>query len=213
MDDSSSISREGRRLLQPRGLIQGAYDLAGAPLRMVLLPDAWSNRLGFTSLEDERLRAVLAELRGRVLDIGAGTNRLIKLYRNGVGVDVLDWSGGALVVEDTRKLPFENESFDTVVFVACLNHIPYREQALLEARRLLKTKGRIVVTMIGEWVGGIGHKLWWYSEDKHREVADGEVMGMSAHSVIALLRDAGYADVMHSRFLYQLNHLFVATKP
>ncbi len=95
MDATSAPSPEGRRLLRRRGLLQTVYDLAGAPLRMILLPDPWSNRLGFTSLEDERLRAVLAELRGRVLDIGAGTNRLVRLYGDGVGVDVLDWEGGA----------------------------------------------------------------------------------------------------------------------
>ena len=84
---------------------------------------------------------------------------------------------------------------------------------LLEAKRLLRPGGRIVVTMIGEWTGRIGHKIWWYSEDKHREVDDGELMGMSVDHVMGLLRDAAYVDVTHSKFLYRLNHLFVGTKP
>src|SRR5215813_962502 len=170
-----STSDEKARLLLPRGILQTFYDFFGGPLRMVLLPDQWSRRLGLSGLEDERLRAILPELRGRVLDVGAGTNRLIRLYGLGVGVDVHDWGGGALVVEDTRRLPFAAAEFDTVTFVACLNHIPYRAEALLEARRVLKPGGRVIVTMIGPWVGGIGHKLWWYSEEKHRDVDDREL--------------------------------------
>jgi SAM-dependent methyltransferase len=198
------------RLLQQRGVFQTVYDFVGAPLRMVVLPDHWSRRLGLSSLEDERLRAILPVLRGRLLDIGAGTNRLVQLHGNGVGVDVHDWGGGAVVVEDTRHLPFAAGEFDTVTFVACLNHIPYRDEALVEARRVLRPGGRLVVTMIGPWIGGVGHKLWWYSEDKHRHVDEHELMGMAPEHVISLIGKAGFSDVQHSRFLYQLNHLFVA---
>jgi len=180
---------------------------------MIVLPDAWSTRLGFTSLEDERMRAVLPELGGRVLDIGAGQNRLVRLHGDGVGVDVVDWGSGATVVEDTRHLPFDDASFDTVAFIACLNHIPYRDEALVEARRVLKPGGRLVATMIGRLIGDIGHKIWWYSEDKHREVAEGEVMGMDPHDMMSLLTGAGYIEIQHRRFLYRLNHLFVAKKP
>jgi len=206
-------SAEFEALLRGRGVLQTVYNFLGAPLRMIVLPDAWSNRLGFTSLEDERLRAVCPEVRGRVLDVGAGTNRLIELYGNGVGVDVVEWGGGAMVVEDTRHLPFEDESFDTVTFLACLNHIPYRSEALLEAKRVLKSGGRVVVTMIGRLVGEVGHKLWWYSEEKHREVADGELMGMDPEMVKSVLTGAGFVRLVHRRFLYRLNHLFVANKP
>lgn len=195
-----------------QNILQEIYDLCGAPLRMVLLPDIWSNRLGFTSLEEERLKAVLPELRGDVLDIGAGNNHLIRRYGRGVGIDVHDWGGGAIVVKDTRKLPFDDETFDCVAFVACLNHIPYREDVLAEAWRLLRPGGRVIVTMIGKWIGQVGHKLWWYSEDKHRQVEDGELMGMSPDHVKRLLREAGFGRCVHNRFLYRLNHLFIAEK-
>ena len=48
---------------------------------MVLLPDSQSERLHLTSLRAERYAAVLPELRGRILDIGAGDNALVRLYR------------------------------------------------------------------------------------------------------------------------------------
>ena len=179
---------------------------------MALLPDEWSRRLGFFSLEDERLRAVLPQLRGRLLDIGAGTNRLVRLYGNGVGIDVHDFGGGAIIVSDTRRLPFEDGCFDTVSFVACLNHIPYRQEALFEAKRILRPGGRAVLTMIGPIIGTVGHRIWWYSEDKQRTVDEGELMGMSPQSVLCLLDKAGFTTRLHSRFLYGLNHLFVAQK-
>jgi len=179
---------------------------------MVLLPDAWSRALRLTSLEDERLRNVLPHIRGRLLDVGAGNNHLVRLYGDGVGVDVHDWGGGAMVVEDTRRLPFEDATFDTVTFIACLNHIPYREDVLREVHRLLRPDGQVVVTMIGRIIGEIGHKIWWYSEDKHREVMAGELMGMAPTMVLQLLTEAGFSNRRHLRFLYGLNHLFVARK-
>lgn len=199
-----------------KSLRQQLWDLVGAPLRMVLLPDDASTRLGWTSLEEERLRAVLPVLRGRLLDIGAGRNTLVRRYGalggEAVGVDVHDWGGGALVVEDSSQLPFADASFDTVAFVACLNHIPDRAGVLREAYRVLRPCGRVVVTMIDPVLGEVGHRLWWYGEDKHRETQPGEVGGLWARDVIDLLERAGFRLVRHARFVYRLNQLFVAER-
>lgn len=212
-DSHPPSHRRRERLLRGRMFSQRLCDPIAAPLWMILLPDATCRRLGLTSLEDERLRAVLPEIQGRLLDIGVGTNRLVELYGNGVGVDVVDWGGSAIVVEDTRNLPFDDASFETVTFVACLNHIPYRDEVLQEAWRLLRPGARVIVTMIGRWVGGIGHRLWWYSEDKHREIAEGELTGMDPHEATGLLTAAGFEIELHRRFVYGLNHLFIARKP
>jgi SAM-dependent methyltransferase len=189
------------------------WDLIGAPLRMTVLPDDVNTRLGWTSKEQERLGAVLPHISGYLLDIGAGRNRLVQRYGNGIGVDVWDWGGGVQVVEDTAQLPFAADTFDTVSFVACLNHIPHREAVMQEAVRVLKPGGRVVVTMIPRWVGEISHRLAWYSEEKHRRVAEGEVFGMSPRSVIEVGEGAGLTLLLHRRFYYWLNHLFVFQKP
>lgn len=198
---------------RPRSWAQHAWDLVGAPARMALLPDHVSRRCRWSSLEEERLRAVLPQVRGRLLDIGAGPNALVKLYgEDSVGVDVHDFGGGAVIVPDTRDLPFEDASFDTATFVACLNHIPYREDALREAHRVLRPGGRVVATMIGRLIGTVGHKIWWYSEDKHRTMHEDEEWGLDHGEMIRLLQGAGFALERHSRFLYGLNHLYVAAK-
>jgi len=200
---------EPTRLLERRSLARHAWDLCGIPFRLALFPDAWNRRLGWSSLEEERLRAVLPHIRGRLLDIGAGTNSLARMYGSGaIGVDVHDHGGGALIVEDTRKLPFPDGSFDTVTFLACLNHIPYRREALLEARRLLVPGGQVLLTMISRLVGWVGHKIWWYSEEKHRPMDEAEEWGLDHREILTLVREAGFQVAHHATFVYRMNHLY-----
>jgi SAM-dependent methyltransferase len=203
-------------------LAQHLYDLLGAPLRMLLLPDASAERLHLTSLRAERLSRVLRQLRGRCLDIGAGDNMLLRLYarqagpdsgaKASIGVDVVDWGGGCQLIESSARLPFPDASFDTVTFVACLNHIPERQAALAEARRVLRPNGRLLATMIGRKIGAVGHALWWYSEDKHRDVATDEEPGLDHGEMLRLIADAGFAIERVERFVYGLNRLYIATR-
>jgi hypothetical protein len=110
-----------------KSLRQWLWDFIGIPFRLVLFDQDWLPRFGWTTLEEERLDAVLPHVHGRLLDIGAGPNTLVRRYGNGVGVDVHDWGGGVMVVENTARLPFSDQTFDTITFVACLNHIPNRQ--------------------------------------------------------------------------------------
>jgi SAM-dependent methyltransferase len=167
-------------------------------------------RFGWTTLDEERINAILPHIRGRLLDIGAGQNRLVNQYGNGIGVDVIDWGGGAMVVEDSSQIPFPDKSFYTITFLACLNHIPYRERVIQEANRLLREEGRILITMINPILGGIGHALWWYSEDKKRGgMVVGEVPGPLKRDVLGLLETAGFGLQAHERFVYGLNNLYI----
>jgi SAM-dependent methyltransferase len=205
-------------LQRPKGLLRHVYDLIGSPLRMVLLPDSSSEKLRLTSLRAERMGMVLPELKGRVLDVGAGDNLLIRLYKQrgtpdalaSTGVDTVDWGGGCTIVQTSATLPFPDASFDTVCFIACLNHIPERLEALREARRLLKPKGRLLITMIGRWIGELGHTLWWYSEEKHRHTDAHEEGGLDRDVVIQLIDQAGFQLVLEKPFTYRLNKLYIA---
>lgn len=211
-------------LRRPKPFHQAVCDFLAAPVRMALLPDAANERLHLTSLRAERFAAVLPHLQGRVLDVGAGDNALIKLYRakagalgvqvedakGSVGVDVQDWDGGCQIIEDAASLPFADDSFDTVCFIACINHIPNREPALREARRVLRPDGHVLVTMINKFLGTVGHAIWWYSEDKHRDVDEAELMGIDRAGVIELLAAGGFPEVDVHRFAYGLNRIYRA---
>ena len=195
-----------------KSVIQHIWDFVGMPFRLVLFPQEWLGKLGWTTLETERIGAVIPHVRGRLLDVGSGPNRLVRTYGgdDSVGVDVFDWGGGTVVVSDSADLPFDDASFDTITFVACLNHIPNRADALCEARRLLRPGGRMVITMIGPVLGGVGHVIWWYGEDRKRGGMEaGEVGGLSKRDIVELCRRAGLKLVLHKRFVYRLNSLYV----
>ena len=54
-------------------------------------------------------------------------------------------------------LPYKDGSFETVTFIANINHIPrpLRSKELAEAYRVLKPNGKIIVTMgnpVAEWL-------------------------------------------------------------
>lgn len=128
----------------------------------------------------------------------------------GVDVDVHDWGGGVMVVEDSTRLPCADASFDTVSFVACLNHIPRRQAALVEARRVVRTGGVLIITMIDPVPGGIGHAVWWYSEDKHRGgMVERKVGGLWNVDIVRMARAAGFEPDRHQRFVYGMSGLHV----
>jgi SAM-dependent methyltransferase len=198
--------------MNARSVKQSAWDLLGAPFRLALLPQEYLPAFGWTTLEEERIDAALPWIGGRLLDVGAGRNNLVRRYGSGVGVDVHDWGGGARVVESAAALPFADGSFDTVCFLACLNHIPNRRGALREARRLLVPGGRLVLTMINPILGAIGHAIWWYGEDRQRGgMKPGEVGGLWSAEIVRLCSAEGFRLGSHSRFVYGLNHLYVFT--
>ncbi|MFH1537901.1 MAG: class I SAM-dependent methyltransferase [bacterium] len=193
-----------------KSLFQTIWDFVGIPFRLVLFDQEWLPRFGWTTLEEERLNAVLPHVRGRLLDIGAGPNNLVNRYGDGVGVDVHDWGGGVIVVEDSSKLPFEDRSFDTITLIASLNHIPNRREVLQEARRLIKPDGRLILTMIGPSLGNIGHMIWWYDESRQRGgMKHGEVGGYRKRDIVELCKSEGFRLMSHTRFVYGMNNLYL----
>jgi SAM-dependent methyltransferase len=56
----------------------------------------------------------------------------------------MGYNGKPDVFGDAQSLPFADESFDTVLLLDVLEHLPEPERALLEARRVLKTNGNII---------------------------------------------------------------------
>ena len=115
---------------------------------LVMLSREQSYRLGLIPIDDERIIMALKYVKGRVLDVGCGSNTFVKSYRNGIGVDIFNWKGCDKVIKDSAQLPFKNESFDTVSYLASLNHIPNRELSVRDSYRILKPGGRILITMI-----------------------------------------------------------------
>jgi SAM-dependent methyltransferase len=193
-----------------KSIIQSIWDFIGIPFRFVLFDQIWLHRFKWTTLEDERINTVVPHIRGYLLDIGAGPNTLVKRYGNGIGVDICDWGGNALIVEDTSQLPFSDQSFDTVTIIASLNHIPNRKSVLHEILRVIKSDGQLIITMINPVLGEIGHGIWWYSEDKKRGgMATGEVGGIWTHDLIQMCSEEEFYLHLHRRFTFGMNNLYI----
>ncbi|HPS72219.1 MAG TPA: methyltransferase domain-containing protein [Bacteroidales bacterium] len=183
------------------------------PIRLIFSHET-VNRLGLRSLRDERYDIVKKNINGRLIDIGCGNNELVKTYgRDSIGVDVYDFGGGALIIEDTSNLPFDDQSFDSVSFVACFNHIINREEVLKESFRLLKQGGRIYMTMLSPFWGVLRHKLAWWDPDQHeRGMEEGEAMGLSTKYLVSLFDRCGFELVKRERFILGINNLYVFEK-
>ncbi len=103
----------------------------------------------------------LKDSSGKLLDMGCGNGRHLEVAMNLsydiVGLDasrkLLDISfkrisgKGHLVSGDVKKLPFLDDSFDIVLYIATIHHLSEgRVESVREARRVLKPGGRILVS-------------------------------------------------------------------
>lgn len=166
-------------------------------------------------LMEWRIRSVIPHIKGRLLDIGCGTNQLVKTYKGeGVGVDVYQWGDVDLIAEDSASLSIEDKEFDTVSIIASLNHIPNRQEVLREANRILKDDGIIVITMITPRISEIWHRLRepWDVDQRERGMKEGEVFGLQVKEVAALLENAGFKIIYRARFMFFINMITVARK-
>jgi len=88
---------------------------------------------------------------GPVLDLGCGTGHSYEELspRRSVGVDVdeaaLAGQSRETHVADMRRLPFPDSSFESVIAVHSIEHIPDPGRALAEIRRVLASGGRAIL--------------------------------------------------------------------
>jgi ubiquinone/menaquinone biosynthesis C-methylase UbiE len=107
-------------------------------------------------LADHR-RAIVSRASGRVLEIGAGTGANLDHYGPAVTDLVLTEpeepmarrlreraTRGRVVEAPADRLPFDDDSFDTVVSTLVLCTVPDQARALDEVRRVLKPDGELL---------------------------------------------------------------------
>ena len=133
-------------------------------IKHVSLEEARKYGWGLILIRREELQRLLAELLARrpdarILDIGAFKCMLSgwleqvfprDRYRwSYVGVDILgpfpEWEGKECYVMNAQALEFPPESFDAVVMLESLEHIPDYTMALREAYRVLRPGGLIFI--------------------------------------------------------------------
>lgn len=98
-----------------------------------------------------------------IIDVGAGWGRYKKYcghlrytsqdlaQYNGkgdrTGLQTGDWDTSKIdIVSDIVNIPVKNSSYDNVLCTEVLEHVPYPEMAIKEISRILKKKGRLILT-------------------------------------------------------------------
>ncbi|OGY18500.1 MAG: hypothetical protein A3F04_02010 [Candidatus Chisholmbacteria bacterium RIFCSPHIGHO2_12_FULL_49_9] len=183
------------------------------PVRL-LTPQNILHNIRLNTLADDRVETVLPYLQGKVLDVGCGENFLIKAWGNGIGVDIYPWKGVNLICDSTT-LPFHREVFDTVTFLACLNHIPNRKAALKEAYRVLKPGGKLIITMLSKKIGFICHKMIFHCDPdlRNRHKEKGEEWGLNDSEIFDLFEQTKFNNFQTYSFGFaNLNNLYLACK-
>ncbi len=172
------------------------------------------DKLG-TILQGWRKKEILPCIEGKFLDIGCGANEIVRSYSGeGIGVDVYQWGDVDIIVENTAELPFKNKTFDTVSIVAALNHIPNRVEVLIEAKRLLKDSGKLIVTMLPPKISRVWHGIRkpWDVDQSERGMKEGEVYGMTEDNLGKLLSETGFEIEFNKKFMLGINNLTIAKK-
>jgi len=211
-----------------RGLWQEFKDALLFPLRAITIfhKDQW----GLSALSTERFDYVAREVDGYCLDVGCGRdNRFVKDFigGNGKGIDVFPYEGllPENLVADLTHFPFEDASFESVTFIANLNHVPrsQRDVELREAYRCLKIGGKIIITMGTPVAELLVHKVvHWHDRlfgtrfdmDAERGMGEEDEYYLTDREIIDRLTRTGFTHIKKRYFATQwfLNHLFVGCK-
>jgi SAM-dependent methyltransferase len=129
-------------------------------------------------LQQRRLRIVQPHLRGRILDFGCGSGELARFVpaHAYLGLDI----DGPSLTAARQKFPHhrfvqsipETETFDTIVMLAVLEHIPAPLELLKKLKPLLKAGGEILITTPHPWAEQFhrwGVTLRLFSPEAHQE--------------------------------------------
>ena len=140
------------------------------------------------AVEDALLALFPPDPRGRLLDIGTGTGRVLELLaprvRQALGIDASKamlalarsrlsgpgFAHCAVRLADMYRLPLADRSFDTVVLQMVLHHAEDPAGAVREATRVLAPGGRLLAIDLGhhdrtDVTGKLAHRWAGFSND------------------------------------------------
>lgn len=140
-----------------------------------------------------------------ILDIGSGTGgttkflekygKVIGIEKNNYAISLAKKRGLRIIKGEAEKLPFKNNSFDLVTIFDVLYHKDVKnvKKAILEAKRVLKQNGYILITdsALNFLKGSHGYPTY-----EKRRFTTGEL--------IDALRNNGFATIKHSYIYFSI---------
>jgi len=160
-----------------------------------------SDPLGFI-LCKWRSYVVLDYVKGFLVDLACGDNVLVQLHGSGCGIDIDDRGRcDILVMQDFLNLPFNDSSVETVSIVASLNYFEDPVGVLLESRRILKSNGKLLITMSNEAIMKVWHK---YRDPLAPKSA------ISKDDLYKLFLETGFEVTSEKFFMLGINCLYIA---
>ncbi len=215
--------------MKRRSQKQKLLDFVTFPIRALALHggrDLW----GLSSLASERFYYVSEQVQGYCLDVGCGPhNKFLEefLCGAGKGIDVYKYDGltEEHIVVNIAQFPFPEREFDSVTFIANLNHVPekLRDIELAEAHRVLKPGGNIVITMGLPITEILAHNLVAFYDkyfktnfdlDNIRGMESDEEFFLTETEIRLRLSRAGFIHIRKKKFGTQwgLNQMFMGWK-
>ena len=117
---------------------------------------------------------------GKVLEVGSynvnGSMR--NFYPDYIGVDLREGNGVDMVYKD--RLPFDDSTFDKVIYLEVMEHDLFFWRTFDEMRRVLKTGGKLIVT-----TRGFAFPKHDFPHDYYR---------FTAQAIQGILADAGFVN-------------------
>lgn len=99
--------------------------------------------------QEDKLKKISHLLKGKILDIGAGTGIVARHFKNVVSIDpckeMLNQAPGKKVVATAENIPFKRGDFDTIVSLTALHHTNI-DKVIKEIKRL-KPKNMVLTIL------------------------------------------------------------------
>ncbi len=105
----------------------------------------------------DKISSLGKHIYGKTLDIGCGSKPYEKCFHSKeyIGLEIDTTINKAIkkvdVFYDGKKIPFENQSFDSVVCFQVLEHVFEPDEFLSEVNRILKPNGKFLITVPFVW--------------------------------------------------------------
>jgi len=136
-----------------------------------------------------RIDFIKKHVSGKCLEVGAGTGEISKVLIKNFDVIATDISPNMVdqikdklkiktYVSDAEKLPFKNNSFNTIIAAEMIYYLDNPRKFLNETKRILKPGGKLILTsannttIVYDWVRMLLRSLGFksmYFDDKNRK--------------------------------------------